>query len=606
MALAELISNLNPTPSGYISAERSILAEETDSLNSQSVAILSTYTFEMVRPYLVVECVIQGLLPQIHFAPFNQLEQQVFDSTSDLYQSKPDVVVVAWRLEELAPILGLDFSSLSVDQVTAELDGLKNRIHALLAELRKNTAAMILAFNFGGPMSTSSGMADTSLEIPQVSAIQQANDFLNTACKSVAGAHVFDYARLVQEVGTNNWYDQKIWHMAKMPLGYLAQLETGKRLARYLLALVRPACKCLVLDCDNTLWGGVIGDDGLGGIQLGEDFPGNVYKEFQRKLLSLKNRGILLALASKNNEEDVLEVFAKHPDSILKQEDFAAIQVHWNDKATSLRAIAKELNIGADALAFFDDNPVERDWVATQMPEVSIIAVPANPLGYIAAIDDSVSFDALIISDEDRARPEMYQEQVQRQVLQKQSVSVGDFLESLEMMATVGFVGSDTLPRVAQLLSKTNQFNLTTRRHTESELQNMIDSGGVAVWIRVSDRFGDSGLVGVAIAVPLPENERAWVMDTLLMSCRVMGREVDTAMLSIVGRFVKNKGGTSIIGEYISSSKNGMVSEFYPSHGFTPIPEQKDLWQWDLATLGEIPWPGVLELSIHDPVGSGR
>lgn len=605
MELAEILTSLNPTPSGYISAERSILADELDSLSPLNLAVLSTYTFEMVRPYLVVECAGHGLLPQTYFAPFNQLEQQVFDTNSGLYRSKPDVIAVAWRIEELAPNLGLGFASLSSTEVTAELQNLNHRIEALLAELRRNTSAAILAFNFGGPMSTSSGMSDTSLETSQASAIQKANGSLTEACKTVAGVYVFDYARLVQETGTKNWYDQKIWHMARMPLGYQAQMETGKRLSRYLRALVRPTCKCLVLDCDNTLWGGVVGDDGLGGIQLGEDFPGNVYKEFQRKLLSLKHRGILLALASKNSEEDVLEVFDQHPDSLLKREDFAAIQIHWNDKASSLRAIAEELNIGTDALAFFDDNPVERDWVSTQMPEVNIVEVPGNPLGYISAIDDSVAFDSLFISDEDRARPAMYQEQVQRQSLQKQSVSVREFLESLEMKVTVGFVNSKTLPRVTQLLNKTNQFNLTTRRHTESELQSIIDSNAVAIWIRVSDRFGDNGLVGVAIASPLPEQSGTWILDTVLMSCRVLGREVDTAMLSIVGRFVAEKGGTSMVGEYVPTAKNGMVSEFYPGHGFVPVEGRNDLWQWDLASLGVIPWPKSLELDTQDPVGLG-
>lgn len=601
----DILADLSSNPASYLSAERRIIGGGFEGLISLNVAVISTFNFDLARPYLVVESAALGMLVRPHFAPFNQLELQVFDSGSPLYQSKPDVVIVAWRLEELAPRLGIGFAALSAEQVALELDEFRNRMHALLEGIRRNTESSILVFNFGAPQFSASGMTDPSLEISQASAIQLFNDAVAAECQSVASAHVFDYARLVQEFGVAQWYDQKVWHMARMPFGIQAQLEIGKRLGRYFRALKQPPCKCLVLDCDNTLWGGILGEDGLDGIQLSEDFPGNVFKDFQRKLLSLKDRGILLALASKNDEEDVLEVFDRHPDTVLKSGDFAAVQVHWNDKASSLQAIAKELNIGTDALAFFDDSAVERDWVQTQMPEVTVIDVPDNPLGYIKAIEESTAFDQLYISNEDRARPMMYREQSERQHLQGQSVSVEDFLERLDMTATVGDVDGDTLARVTQLIGKTNQFNLTTRRHSAADLQKMIDSGAVAIWMRVADRFGDNGLVGVAIAVPVPGDMKRWTVDTFLMSCRVLGREVDRALLSIVSQMVKDKGGSALVGDYIPSTKNDMVSEFYANHGFEPIQSQEHSWQLDLSTR-EIPWPKVLKLEIQRTDGHGK
>jgi len=408
---------------------------------------------------------------------------------------------------------------------------------------------------------------------------------------------------MVYQVGSRNWYNAKLWNTGRVPFGPEAQIEIGKLLALYLKTLYFPPCKCLVVDCDNTLWGGILGEEGLGGIDLGEDYPGNVYKDFQRKLLALKNKGTLLAVASKNNEADVLEVFDCHSDSILKPGDFATMQINWSDKATSLTLIAEELNIGIDSLVFFDDSPVERDWVRTKLPEVTVIEVPKSPLGYVSALTESGAFSQLSISDEDRVRPKMYQEQINRIKSQTQSVSIEAFLAGLEMTATIGTVDQATIPRVVQLLSKTNQFNLTTRRHTETELQTMIDSGAIALWMRVADRFGDNGLVAVAIA--LSTNPDSWQIDTFLMSCRIMGRGVETAMLSVLARKIKDHGGQRILGQYIPTSKNDMVSDFYSSHCFKPHEENGGIWKWDFYR-GEIPWPETIRLVDGDETRSER
>ena len=601
MNLRDILVDLTATPSSYLKAAREISTADLQELRQVNVALLSTFTCELLQPYIVVEAAAQGMITQPYFGPWNQLDQQVFDDASSLYESDPDVVVIAARIEELAPSLTDGFVSLSVTQIDHELENIQQRIRSLLEGLRARTSANILVFNFAPPPILAAGLTDPSLIPSQVSVIQKANDQVSAVCREFSGAYIFDYANTVCEFGIKNWSDTKLWYLARIPFGAKAQIEISKRLARYFRAICYPPCKCLVVDCDDTLWGGILGEEGLGGIHLSEDYPGNVYKDFQRKVLSLKNRGVLLAVASKNNEEDVIEVFEKHTDSVLKPNDFAAIQINWNDKASSLVQIAKDLDIGVDALAFFDDNPVEREWVRSQLPEVTVIDVPESPLEYVRALDESAAFDQLFISEEDRVRPKMYQEQTSRKKLQGRSVSIEAFLKGLEMTATIGKVDANTLPRVEQLLAKTNQFNLTTRRHTSSELQTMIDWGCIALWLRVSDRYGDNGLVGVAIAAP--QDADMWMIDSFLMSCRVMGRKVETALLSIMSRFVHEQGGKTLMGEYIPTAKNNMVSEFYSSHSFQPSDGHSGLWKWDLS-LNEIPWPEVIQLKVDDETSS--
>ena len=602
MNLRDILADLMPTPSSYLKAAREISTADLQELRQVNVALLSTFTCELLQPYIVVEAAAKGIITQPYFGPWNQMDQQVFDDASSLYKSDPDVVVIAARIEELAPSLTDGFISLSATQVNHELENIQQRIRSLLEGLRARTTANILVFNFAPPPNLAAGLADPSLIPSQASVIQKANDDVSAVCREFSGAYVFDYANTLYEFGIKNWSDTKLWYLGRIPFGAKAQIEISKRLARYFRAICYPACKCLVVDCDDTLWGGILGEEGLGGIHLSEEYPGNVFKDFQRKVLSLKNRGVLLAVASKNNEEDVMEVFEKHTDSVLKPNDFAAIQINWNDKASSLVQIAKDLDIGVDALAFFDDNPVERDWVRIQLPEVTVIDVPDSPLEYVQALDESSAFDQLYISEEDRVRPKMYREQNDRKYLQGQSISVDAFLEQLEMTATIGRVDSNTLPRVEQLLAKTNQFNLTTRRHTGSELQTMIDEGCVALWLRVSDRYGDNGLVGVAIAAP--QDADTWIIDSFLMSCRVMGRKVETALLSNLSRYVRERGGRTLLGEYIPTAKNNMVYKFYSSHSFRSLDGRAGLWEWDLS-LGEIPWPDVIHLEVGDEITSG-
>ncbi len=592
----ELLRDLAPTAAGYLAAARRIEADAPAELTPVSVAVLATYTASLLRPYLIVEGARRGFLVRPCMAPFNQLEQQVLNPESELYAAEPEVVILATRLEELAPDLVVRFLALTPAEIEGRLAAVEQRIGGLLDALRRRTRATLLVLNYAPPVHLATGLADPSLATSLAAVTQRANERLAACCRAVTGAYVVDYARAVLEMGIERWYDPKLWYLGRVPFGADAQRALGALLMRYVRAARRPPAKCLVLDLDNTLWGGVLGEDGLGGIALGEDYPGVVYKDFHRYVLTLRDRGVLLAIASKNDEADALQALCHHPDSLLRPEHFAAIQIHWCDKAQSLTAIARELDIGIDALAFFDDNPAERAWIRERLPEVTVIEAPDSPIGFIRAIEGSGAFDHLILSDEDRRRSEMYAAERTRERLRAESTSLEEFLARLAMTVTIGDVDGETLPRVAQLLAKTNQFNLTTRRHSAAEVQCLIERGGVALWLRVRDRFGDNGLVGVGIVVP--DTPDRWRIDTLLLSCRVIGREVERALVNALLRRARERGARVVAGEYIPTAKNGVVSDLYARLGFAPNDSDGRWWTYDLAAAGDLPIPPFLEVEI--------
>ncbi|MDQ3363867.1 MAG: HAD-IIIC family phosphatase [Myxococcota bacterium] len=579
-SVAQILSTVDGKPASYLAAARQLAAAPPDHLTAVRVAVLASYTFDLVTPYLVVEGARRGLDVRTTLAPYGQLEQQVLDPASSLYAGDPTLIIVATRIEELAPALANGFVALTAGEIEDAIETYVARLEALAQMARARTGALLVICNQAPPRRVAAGLADAALETSQQFAIAALNRKLQRL-GAIPGTSIFDLARVAAEVGIRDFYDLKLGFLARSPLAGKAQLEIGRRLARHARALHKPSCKCLVLDLDNTLWGGVLGEDGAGAIALGDDYPGSVFKAFQHALRSYRDRGVLLAIASKNNEADVVELFEQHRDMVLRLDDFAARQIHWSDKAASLRAIAEQLNIGLDALAFFDDNPVERAWVREQVPEVVVIDVPANPMQYLDALDDSGAFDQLVVTSEDRARAAQYQVESERRALAQSAGSVDEFLRALEMRVVIGSIDAATLPRVVQLLGKTNQFNVTTRRHSEATLTSLLAAGGVGLWMRVSDRYGDNGLVGVAIAVlDGPDRYR---LDSLLISCRVLGRLAEHALLASIVRRIREAGATTLLGEFIPTKKNVPAAGFFASAGFAPITDRENWWTLDLG-----------------------
>jgi FkbH-like protein len=591
-ALASLREHLAPSPASYLQAARKVTAGEIPGLKPLKMAVLSTISAQVLQPFIVAECAFQGLQILPWFAPFGQLEESVLDTKGPLYSREVDAIVVLARIEELAPKFCEEFSG--DDAGLASLtDTVGERLRALLREIRARTSATILLANFPPLPRLNAGLGDAMRAASQTAAVQKLNRTLGAICREMSGAFVFDLERTVAMHGLQGWHDPRLFALARQPWSVPAQIAVARTLARTLRATVVAPAKCLVLDADNTLWGGIIGEDGLGGIALGDEYPGNVFKAFQKYLRVLKDRGVLLALVSKNEEADVLSVLGQHRDCVLRESDFAVRRVNWQEKSANLREVAAALNLGLDALVFFDDNPFEREEVKRVLPEVVVLDVPKDPLEFIATIEDGGWFDQLVFSAEDEQRSVLYRQQAARTEASQTAASPEEFLAGLEMVATIGRVGPETLPRVAQLLAKTNQFNLTTRRHSAAQIAQMIEAGAVALWMRLADRFGDHGLVGVAIAQPI---DGAWTIDTFLLSCRVIGRHAETALLAQLAACVQARGGTELTGEYLPSARNSQVARFYPSHGFNTCGENR----WKKVLCGTTGGPSYISVQFHE------
>ena len=391
-------------------------------------------------------------------------------------------------------------------------------------------------------------------------------------------AYFLDLGEVSGIAGRSSFYDMRNYYWTKQPFG-----EDGLRLlAEHLWAGVRALStgpkKVIVLDLDNTLWGGVVGETGALGVALGDSPDGEAFRAFQRHLKGLAERGVVLAIASKNNPADALEVFEKNPDMVLRLDDFAAYEINWEPKGTSIPRLAQMLNLGLDSFVFFDDNPAEREQVRQALPEVEVVDVPEDPAEYARALQAGLDFETVGLTAEDRQRTGQYVVERKRRELEASTGSLDGYLLSLEMEGEVRPINEADLPRVVQLLAKTNQFNLTTRRHSREAVDELLARhGAVGVTLRLRDRFGDHGLVAVMIVVPDAEGplDQARI-DTWLMSCRVIGRTAEHFLLGAVLEECRALGYRRLIGEYIPTKKNALVASFYHDLGFhkLDVPEE--------------------------------
>jgi FkbH-like protein len=562
------------------------------------LAVLASFTADFMAPYISVESSKIGHPVEPWFGPFSQFEQVVLDAESEFNVSPPQIVWIAMRLEDVDPMLEIDSLSASRADVSKRLEALTARLVALAKLVRKGCDAPILISNLCLADRISPDIFAANDVDALAFLVVEANLRLASELAEFSDTHIFDYCAAVNECGMLRWDDPKLRYLARAPAAAQCLAPFSRRLARSCAALLRPAAKCIVVDLDNTLWAGVLGDDGVGGIQIGDDYPGNIYKQIQGALLALRRRGFLLAIASKNDQVLVDEVLETHPEMLLRADDFASILANWKPKFESLKQIAKELNIGVDSLVFIDDNPVERAEVRANLPMVHVVELPPQPYLYLQTIVNIPEFDRPRLLSEDRQRADMYVHQKARQAHEEQFEAVEDFLSSLEMRATYGCCDSRTIKRIHQLVQKTNQFNLTTRRHRLEEIRRLSLSEGARVcWLRLRDRFGDQGLVAVGILRRL--DDTMWEVDTFLMSCRVMGRQVEHAFISFLAEQALDCGATMLRAIYLPTARNHMVADLYPRLGFVGANDSSEklvTFTLDLAKQPLI-WPEVISRS---------
>ncbi|MCI0391805.1 MAG: HAD-IIIC family phosphatase [Acidobacteria bacterium] len=547
-------------------------------------AILRSFTVEPLVPLLRAAAAASRIDLQVYVGGFNAYAQEILDASSDFYQFRPDIVLLAVQTRDLVPELWNDFSRISPAEVEDVVGRATGLLQNLIGAFRERSQASLVAHTLESPMFPSQGVLDLQSDQSQLGAIKALNERLCACAREYAGVYALDYDALVARSGRRHWHDEQKWLAIRLPISANCLIHQVDEWMRFIQPLSGRICKALVVDLDNTLWGGVLGEDGIEGIAIGTEYPGSAYLDFQRAILDLYHRGVLLAICSKNDEREAMNALRSHPRMLLRPEHFAAVRINWNEKAGNLIEIAAELNLGADALAFVDDNPVECEQVRLALPEINVIQLPSDPARYSLTLRSNPVFERLALSVEDRERSDYYATQRRRQDLRNNASSLEEFFRSLRQRVSFAEASSKTLSRVAQLTQKTNQFNLTTRRYREQDIAAMLarPEFGV-VTVSVSDRFGDNGMVGVAIT---RDEGFACEIDTLLLSCRVIGRTIETALLAYLIQRARSRDIRSLKGWFLPTVKNVPAKDFFLSHGFSLAREESrgSLWRLDLTT----------------------
>ena len=565
--ISALIEQGQGSDAAYVQAADLLEGADLNALPPFRLAILRSFTLEPLVEILKVKFFLEGFRLELFLGEFNQYPQEILDPSSRFYRFKPEVTLFAVRLEELSPRLFNEFGRLKVEEIGEIQAELLQRISGWAERIGEYSKSHLVLSNFLVPTVGVQGLCDTQTPLGQVSVVRALNGELLQLRQRFSHVSFFDLELLASRIGKETFCDSLQEYRMSNPYRLSVYPAYGEALMAHLRALRGPRKKCLVLDLDNTLWGGTLGEDGLEGVVLSDSYPGNCFKDFQRALLQLAHRGVLLAINSKNNPEEGIEMLRSHPDMVLREEHWSAIRINWKDKVDNLRDIALELNLGLDSLVFVDDSPVECERVRQACPEVLVVQLPQHKHLYRKVIENLGCFEQLALTEEDRGRVESYRGQSQRQRLATQAATLEQFYASLEMRGLLSRNEAPHVHRIAQMTQKTNQFNLTARRYTETEITRFMQSGFVYS-LQMEDRFGDNGIVAAAILIPERGGEE-WVIDTLLMSCRVILRTIEDTLIAHVAHEAAASGARCLIGRYIPSGRNQMVSDFYDRRGFS-------------------------------------
>lgn len=554
---------------------------------SLRIALLSSHNLDLLPPALGEALASEGLEASFHVSPFGQYRQEILAGGSGLHAFDPTTVLILADFADLfADLVRHPFRA---DRATgrARADAELAELTACIDRLRTDLPrATIVVATLAAPPRSPLRLLEHNSQLSLREVAERSNAGLRAFAAERQGVVLLDYDGLVAWTGYRDWYDERLWVLGRMRLSQVATAALASELSTLIRATVRSAKKCLVLDLDGTLWGGVIGE-GAGEIALGTEGLGLAYRRFQEELLNLHERGVLLAIASKNNWDDAVQVIDRHPGMVLRRSHFAALRISWDDKATSLREIARELDLGLGSFVFVDDDPVERDWVASQLPEVQVLSLGDEPALRSRALIESGAFATLSLTDEDRIRPALYERRARAEEMRRSTPSLEDFYAALRMRVEVTEPDPYLVPRVAQLTQKTNQFNLTTRRYRDADIGGFVASDTHRVYaLSLTDRFGDHGLVGAAIIARAGAD---WTIDTLLLSCRVLGRTVENAFLAFLAGQAHAEGARRLIGEFLPTPKNAPARAVYAANGFGPLDDTGRLWALDLAAAP----PGV-------------
>ena len=550
------------------------------------IALLSNFTLDGLAETIKVKCGELNVGCDTFYGGYNRYNEEILNNKSNLYSFSPDLCFLILDIRNIFGDLFYSPYNLSVEKRKEFIQNKVNELVDLAKSFIEKSNSKLVVSNFVIPTYSSYGIFENKVDYGLQEMVFDLNYKLSNAWKNENSIYLYDLNGFVSRFGQNNVFDYKQYFFGdiKISLNYIPFL------ANDLLGFIKPVLglnkKCIVLDLDNTLWGGIVGEDGFNGIKLSQNDPiGKAFIEFQKYLLSLHERGIILAVNSRNNSEDAMQVIKEHPDMVLREKHFSCLKINWNDKVTNLQEIAQELNIGIDSILFMDDDNVNRDFMREALPEVLTIELPNDPSLYTQTLMELNEFNVLKITDEDKKRGKMYLQQRERIEFKKSSINFEEYLKQLEIKIHIKKADEFTIPRISQLTLKTNQFNLTTKRYQEEEIMRFSqDKKKIVGCARIEDKFGDYGITGAFVVNK--DNPEEWVMDTFLLSCRVIGRGVEEGILDYILNDAKKNNVKRLIGNFIPTKKNKPSESFLPNFGFK---KEGNRWIYSLENHSKKP-----------------
>lgn len=559
------------------------------------IGVVSTFNVDLIAPFLAEALDRRGVARGVHLTGYGQYQQEILDEASALYEAEPtEVLLMPAVADLLAPLYDSAAPRGDVDALVSErVDELDRLVRVLIERLPSATVFLAM---IGGAVPNPHVLNAVAPERGQLAVERLLHSTRELAGRDPRIVDV-DWSWHEARSGLGPVRDERLWYLARMRLAPPALAALSEVVARHVAARTLPPRKVVVVDLDDTLWGGIVGEVGVGGLVLGDEGIGLAYRDFQRELLRIREAGAMLAVCSKNNPDEALEAIERHPGMVIGKDDLSAMRINWSDKASSLREIAAELNVGIDSMVFIDDSPVEREWVRSALPEVLVPDLPEDPVNRPTFLAGSEWVTVLELTDADRLRTAGQRTEGRRRTARSEAPSLEEFIASLEQVVTFAPVDELTIQRAAQLAARTNQFNLTTRRESAAEITAWTASPDHEVeTVSVSDRFGDSGIVGLIV---LRFDDGSAHIDGLMLSCRVLGRAVEDAVLARIAGRAQARGAQRLVGHYAETERNAQAQDFYSGRGFEQVGPTE--FRCDLAAESFAPPAGV---RMREPAGA--
>ena len=566
---------MEKTLSEYISQSKNL--DDLGLEKKLKIAIMSSFTLNGLDETLRVKCSEIGIRCQSYVSGYNQYNQEFLNPQSNLYDFSPDITFLILDIRNfLGEIFHFPYKLSDKERKLLVKDKIEE-LEKIINIFSENSKSKLIISNFNIPSYSPNGIMESKSQFGFHEMIDEINKSLREICKEKNSIYIYNFNNFVSKHGEKNIFDYRQFHVGDIQIIYNLIPILADDLMSYVKPLLGKNRKCIVLDLDNTLWGGVVGEDGFDDIELGHTPKGKAFVEFQKELLSLWNQGIILAINSKNNFDDAMRVIREHPNMILQEKHFASLQINWNDKAQNIKEIASEINIGLDSIVFFDDDKLNQERIKQEFPQILTIDMSEDPSNFVPILKEINDFNVLQRTIEDTQRGEMYAQQRERKNFEKTVSNLDDFLKKLDIKVKIKKSNNFLIPRISQLTLKTNQFNLTTKRYQEEDIKKFSENRNFKIGCaQVLDKFGDNGITGVYI---VEKNKDFWLIDTFLLSCRIMGRRIENAILTEIIKDAKANGINEIRANFFPTAKNKPAENFLSDFGFK---QKDDYWFYDL------------------------